>query len=74
MVFTATISQSVLLRVDLTSRALYTMPNSPAMELLLLSYNVSEDYVNSFGELEMTEYIQVLVQVPSEIDSSEYVT
>ena len=38
-VFTATISQSVLFKVDLVSRALYTMPNSPAVnsKLLLLS-------------------------------------
>ena len=31
IVFTATISLSVLLRVDLVRRALYTTPNSPAM-------------------------------------------
>ena len=35
-VFTATISQSVLLRVDLVRRALYTMPNFPAMNSKLL--------------------------------------
>lgn len=31
IVFTATISQSVFLRVDLVRRALYTTPNSPAV-------------------------------------------
>ena len=38
-VFTATISQSALLRVDLISRALYTMPNSPAVNSKLLLLN-----------------------------------
>ena len=32
-VFTATISQSALLKVDVVNRALYTMPNSPAMNI-----------------------------------------
>ena len=38
-VFTATISQSVLLKVDLVRRALYTTPNSPAMNSKLLLLN-----------------------------------
>ena len=35
IVFTATISLSVFLRVDLVRRALYTMPNSPAINALV---------------------------------------
>ena len=49
-VFTATISQAVLLRVDLISRALYTMPNSPAVNsklLLLKQCNLYEDGTGS---------------------------
>ena len=49
-VFTATISQAVLLREDLISRALYTMPNSPAVNsklLLLKQCNVYEDGTGS---------------------------
>ena len=59
-VFTATISQSVLLRVDLISRALYTMPNSPEMNSKLLHLNnIAMQYIlGSFGKLEMTKYIQ----------------
>ena len=35
IVFTATISLSVFLRMDLVRRALYTMPNSPVMNALV---------------------------------------
>ena len=40
IVFTATISLSVFLRVDLVRRALYTMPNSPAINALVNCVNV----------------------------------
>jgi len=38
-VFAATISQSALLKVDLISRALYTMPNSPILNSKLMLLN-----------------------------------
>ena len=49
MVFTATISQSVFLRVDLISSALYATPNSPAMN----------------SKLQHCKAVQVVLECPS---------
>ena len=55
IVLTATISLSVFLRMDLVRRALYTMPNSPAMNGLASKPSVCIVSI-SFGLLEMAKH------------------